>query len=209
MKTAIIIANGEPVETSVVLKNLSLGQFIVCADGGANFARKINIKPNVILGDFDSITEETQQYFSDVQKIHMQNQETTDLEKAIIYCIEKKIKKAILISVFGNRIDHVVGALGCMKKYSQEINLKIVDSYSEIIIIDRHTKIRTFKGEKISLIPLERCEGVTTANLKYELNNESLQIGVREGISNESLGNAALIDIKKGALLLYRFRNTV
>ncbi len=61
-------------------------------------------------------------------------------------------------------------------------------------------------GEKISLIPLERCKGVTTHNLKYRLQNESLELGIREGISNEATGRKVTISVKRGTLLLYRFR---
>jgi thiamine pyrophosphokinase len=65
--------------------------------------------------------------------------------------------------------------------------------------------IRTSKGAKISLIPVDRCTGVTTTNLKYPLKNALLETGVREGISNEATGRSATVSVAKGTLLLFRF----
>ena len=40
------------------------------------------------------------------------------------------------------------------------------------------------KGDFISLIPIPSCEEITTQNLTYPLNNETLKLGERSGTSN-------------------------
>jgi thiamine pyrophosphokinase len=127
------------------------------------------------------------------------------LEKAICYCIVKKISSATIIGATGNRIDHSTGSLGCFKKFGHLIEINIVDTVGELSLIRKKIQCKTKRNEKISLIPLERCERISTRNLKYALKNESLELGIREGISNESTANSITVSVKKGTLLLYRF----
>jgi thiamine pyrophosphokinase len=201
---ALIIANGTLPSKNMVKKFVSSADVIICADGGANAARKFNITPDIILGDFDSITTATKKYFKTVPQLFIANQNSTDLEKAICYCIVKKIPSATIIGATGNRIDHSTGSLGCFKKFGHLIEMKIIDTVGELTLIRKKVTIKTKRKEKISLIPLERCEGISTRNLKYALKNESLELGIREGISNESTANSIAVSVKKGMLLLYR-----
>ncbi len=202
---ALIIANGSHPSIRIVRKILSEVDLIICADGGANYARKQNIKPDIILGDFDSITNDTRKYFSDVKQLHIKDQYSTDLEKAISYCIKKKYNEAIIIGAFGSRLDHTTGSLGCFKKFHGNIQLQFFDNDATVSQIDKSIQFEATVGEKISLIPFDKCTSVTTHNLKYPLQNDVLEIGVQEGISNEAIASPVSISVKKGTLLLYRF----
>ncbi|MBI5214705.1 MAG: thiamine diphosphokinase [Ignavibacteriae bacterium] len=202
---ALIIANGSLPSMRIVRSLEQLADVVICADGGANHARALHIQPTIILGDFDSVTASTKRYFKDVPQLHINNEHSTDLEKAIQYCIEQGITSADIIGAFGDRLDHTTGSLGCFKKFGKNIGLRFVDSVGVLTRIKKSETIKTKKGEKLSLIPFGRCVGVTTNNLKYELNNSVVEIGVQEGISNEALSSSISVSVKKGILLLYRF----
>jgi thiamine pyrophosphokinase len=203
---ALIIANGHLPSVRIVRELVQSANVIVCADGGANHARKLKVKPTIILGDFDSITPATKKYYRSVPKVQINDEQSTDLEKAIAYCIKQKIESADIIGAFGDRLDHTTGSLGCFKKFGKKIELKFVDSVGVLTRINNSETIRTKKGEKLSLIPFGRCVGVSTKNLKYELNNAVMEIGVLEGISNFALSTFITITVRRGILLLYRFR---
>ncbi|OLD74709.1 MAG: thiamine diphosphokinase [Ignavibacteria bacterium 13_1_40CM_2_61_4] len=205
---ALILANG-PFPPPDVLRELRAhAALIVCADGGANWALRSKIKPDIILGDLDSILPSTKRHFRDTPILKMEDQESTDLEKAIRYCIGRRAASADIIGALGERIDHTTGSLGCFKKFGNRIRLRFVDGAGELTQIGRSVRFKTRKGEKVSIIPLDRCTGVTTRNLKYALKNGTLELGVREGISNEATGAVASVAVKTGTLLLYRFRNS-
>ncbi|MBI1807917.1 MAG: thiamine diphosphokinase [Ignavibacteria bacterium] len=178
---------------------------IVCADGGANHARRLGIRPHVILGDFDSITPSTIKYFKHVKQVHLEDQQSTDLEKAIAFCLQEKMISARVVGAIGCRLDHTVGNLGCFKKFGRQIELRFFDAVGELTLIGDMVSLTMRKGEKISLIPLERCSGVTTRNLKYALTNDVLELGVHEGTSNEAIAEGVHVRVKSGTLLLYRF----
>ena len=205
---ALIIANGTLPNPDFVRALAKFATFIVYADGGANHAQKLGIKPNIILGDFDSVLTSTREHFSDVEQLLIEDQNTTDLEKSILYCIEHNFTSVDIVGASGDRIDHTIGSLGCFKKYGDKIHIRIIDNMGEITLIRKQIHCKMKVGEKISLIPLERCTGVTTGNLKYGLNDEVLELGVREGINNEATSTQVSIQVETGTLLLYRFHGS-
>jgi len=205
---ALLIANGA-LPRAAILKKLAISaDLIVCADGGANSARRLSIKPDVILGDFDSIKATTRKYFRAVPQVFMPDQESTDLEKGIKFCIGMKIRSLDIVGATGSRADHSTGSLGCFKKFAGKIRIKLIEPEGEIRLLKNGIRLKAFKGEKISLIPLGRCSGITTKNLRYPLKNDFLELGIREGISNEATASEISVSFKSGTLLLYRFRHT-
>jgi thiamine pyrophosphokinase len=205
MMHALIIANGTLPNPDFVRALTKYANIIVCADGGANHAQSLNIKPHIILGDFDSIHTSVREHFREVEQLLIQDQNNTDLEKAILYCIDRNITSVDIVGAAGDRLDHTTGSLGCIKKYGSTIHIRMIDTLGEVSLIRNEIHCTMRKGEKISLIPLDRCTGITTTNLKYALNNDTLELGIREGISNEATSQQVSIRVETGTLLLYRF----
>jgi len=202
---ALIIANGTLPPRRLVRDLAKSADVVVCADGGANHARRMRVTPDVIVGDLDSVTSSIKKYFHRVPLIFVDDQDSTDLEKALEFCVQRRFKSVDVVGAIGDRLDHTTGSLGCFKKYGEKIELRLFDTVAAISLIRKKAQLLMRIGEKFSLIPLERCEGVTTKNLKYALRNEILELGVREGISNEALARDVSINVKRGTLLLYRF----
>ncbi len=200
----LIIANGVLPPFHIIRSLHSSCDIVVCADGGANHAKRLRITPDIILGDLDSITSATKKYFSAIPILHITDQNSTDLEKAITFCIQRNITTANVVGALGKRIDHATNSLGCFKRFRNAILLRMYDVNGLLTLIDKSADIPTRNGQKISLIPLDRCIGVTTKHLKYELKNSTLELGAREGISNEATSSSVSISVKKGTLLLYQ-----
>lgn len=200
---ALVICNGSMLPKKEIVPMLRPRPFIVCADGGANKARKLGIRPDVIIGDMDSITLGTERYFSDVEKIHLGDQYSTDLEKALELLIKRGIGRAIVLGATGGRPDHSFANLSILKKYRKKIRLLFSDPAGDIRIIERQCVFVAKAGTVVSLMPLGRCEGIWTTGLRYPLRNESLELGVREGASNEVISSPVRIAVKRGCLLLF------
>ncbi len=202
---ALIIANGTLPQPDFVRGLVKFANLIVCADGGANHARELGIKPNIIIGDFDSILPETRRYFTSVEQQHVDDQNSTDLEKAVEYCLNHKVTSADVVGASGARIDHTIVGLGIFKKYGARIHLRLLDTLGELTLIRKEIHLATREGEVFSLIPLDTCTGVTTKNLKYPLANEILAPGVRDGLGNIATSSDITITVADGSLLIYRF----
>jgi thiamine pyrophosphokinase len=202
---ALIIANGTLPPEKFIRALLSSADIVLCADGGANHARQLRIIPDIIIGDMDSITPSTKKYFHNIPRFKIDDQSSTDMEKTLELCRQLFVRNVDIIGATGTRADHTAGSLGCFKKYGTFLDLRMIDTEGFITRVKGKTSFKTTKGEKISLIPLERCTGVTTTNLLYPLTNGILELGIQEGISNEATGQRCSVSVKEGTLLLYRF----
>lgn len=201
---ALIVANGAAPPRTLARRLAAAADLVLCADGGANHALRLGLRPDVIIGDLDSITPATARRFRAVPSLRIAEQYSTDLEKTIRYALLHRYADITVVGATGRRLDHTAGNLACFRKFGARCTLRFIDAEGELTLIGRKTDIATRKGELLSLIPLERCTGVTTTGLKYSLRNAVLELGVREGTSNRALAGRAAVSVKRGTLLLYR-----
>lgn len=207
MKRAIIFYNGDLSNLTNTKKYIQPTDYIICADGGARHAINLTITPHIILGDFDSLTEDQQLYFNlhGVETLqYKKEKDETDSELALHYAIEKGYKTILLFGVFGSRIDHMltnIFALDYLKKLDTDVT--IIEGNQEIRVINDHKVLHGKKGDLVSLIPLKgTAKKVTTKNLQYPLNDEDLLFGYSRGISNVFTKDTAEISVKEGLLLI-------
>lgn len=206
MKKCIIIANGDLPKKNVVnyliYKNYNT---IICADGGANKAKKIGVIPNYIIGDFDSIDEPTKKFFQGKSKlIHIKRQNDTDVEKCLKFAIKNKFQEAILIGATGDRLDHSICNLSIVLKYFSNIKIKIVHQKSFLIPLTGINKLKTKIDEVISIYAFDEKTLITSKGLKYKLNNTALPFGKKESTSNKAIQNEIELVIENGVAFLIR-----
>lgn len=184
--------------------------YIIASDRGLEILDKFAIKPNYIIGDFDSIDKKIlNKYINTDIEIKELNPEKdyTDTHMAIKLAIELKSKQIIIVGAIGTRIDHTIANIHIIKEtLDNDIECKIIDERNEIQLINKKTILEKDKKYKyVSLIPLTtKVEGVTLEGFKYKLFNQTLEIGHSIGVSNEQVKELAQIDFKKGILILIK-----
>jgi thiamine pyrophosphokinase len=203
-KHALVICNGEMPSKHLIAPLLKTKPFILCADGGANKARLFGIEPHCIIGDLDSITQKTRHYYSSVPVIHVADQNSTDLEKSLDYLLTNHFMSATIIGATGERPDHTMANFSILLKYQPKIHLQFFDERCTVEVVKKKIKFSASVGQQISLVPMGKCTGIVTSGLKYPLRNESLELGVREGSSNEANQPAISVSVKTGSLLLFK-----
>ncbi|MBI3005618.1 MAG: thiamine diphosphokinase [Ignavibacteriales bacterium] len=202
-KRALILANGRP-PTKRLLTKLLNGAFFICADGGANTAARFGLKPDLIIGDLDSIQASTLRKFSRVPARRIADQNSTDLEKALSWVVRKGFHEIVVVGAAGHRLDHSIGNLSALAKFSRKAKIAFIDDNSELVGVGHSYEFEAPAGTIVSLIPLSLCEGIVTKGLKWELRNESLKLGLRESTSNVVKSSPVTILVRRGDLLLYR-----
>jgi thiamine pyrophosphokinase len=207
----IILANGKPPAKSVLsfLNNKGYS-ILICADGGANSARKLNVLPNYIIGDLDSINNNALKYYtgrSEIIKIKRQND--TDVEKCIKFAIKKKLDYIVLTGVTGDRLDHTFCNLGIVIKFSKLVNIRIIAESSLLVPYTGNVNLRTCSGETISLYGLDSKTKVLSEGLYYPLRNIALPFGVKESTSNLAKSNNIQLRISGGVIFVIRDLKTV
>jgi thiamine pyrophosphokinase len=207
MKRALILTNGKPPSKRLFEKLFALADWFVCADGGANTAARFDCPPDLIIGDLDSIEDETLAVFSNVDIKQLKDQNSTDLEKALREVIRKKCKEIIVIGATGERLDHAIGNLSALVKFSKKAHITFIDDIGTFIAVNHSIELHLPIGTIISLLPLSRCSGIVTKGLKWNLKNESLEFGVRESTSNVIVDSPVNIKVRKGSLVAFIVTN--
>jgi thiamine pyrophosphokinase len=204
MKTKILIlANGQPPSKRLLLRLLKQSAVFVCADGGANTAVRLGLRPDLIIGDLDSIASETLRKFRSVQTRRIADQNSTDLEKALSWVTRKGYADIVVAGATGRRLDHSLGNLSALVKFSRKAKIRFVDDVSVLCFVGSECEFEAPPGTVVSLIPLSLCEGIVTRGLKWELKNESLRLGFRESTSNMVKSSPVSIRVRRGDLLLF------
>ena len=101
VKRAILFINGDLASPPQV--PLKKKDFLIGVDGGTRLARKLGLKPDLIIGDFDSLPCPSRP-----KSVFKQSQELTDTEFALDYCVKHGFKDIVLVGVLGSRLDHLL-----------------------------------------------------------------------------------------------------
>jgi len=199
-KRALLFLNGKIKNFSKIKKIINKTDLLIGVDGGTKHILKLGLKPNYIIGDLDSYTPKNKTI--PVIK-YPTDKDFTDSELAIKFVIEKKYREIIIFAFAGDRLDHMISNL--MIFAALPANIVIYTDKQEFYFVKNKLEIIGQKNDLISLIPLfTDCQNVTTSNLKFPLNDETLTIKEGRGISNVMLSSKATVSLKSGTLLLVK-----
>jgi thiamine pyrophosphokinase len=202
---ALIIANGAECSSELLGQLLEWSPFIVVLDSAMERVMNLDIKVDVLLGDFDQNldVEKYKESQFPIEIIHTPDQNKTDLEKAFDYLIDRKIPAVNVIWATGKRADHTITNLTTIVNYRNKLKIVILDDHSKIYLLPYRFEKWYNKDSIISLIPIGEVSGITTENLFYSLQNETLQLGYRTGSSNHVSDDGIVTIIhENGDLLL-------
>lgn len=209
----IIISNGRLGDPAFFRKRLEArGDFLtICCDGAIRYLGQLNIQPDVIMGDMDSVDAAgLKKYSACGVKIlkYQSDKDATDTQLALEYALGLKPESIEIWGALGGRIDHALANLFLLKIAERSgIKTSLIDEYCEIFAVKKEISIDDAVGQTISLFPLgSQAEGISLNGFKYALDNETLEMGVSRGLSNIIVESPATIYIKSGSLLVIKFR---
>lgn len=179
--------------------------FIICADGGANYAKEINVRPDIILGDMDSISEETKVFYQGVEFLFFPTKkDETDTELAIDYAIKSGAREVTILGGLGSRMDHSLGNIYLLKRFFDAgVKAEIVDENNIIQLIGKKEEFQFPVGTVVSLLPIGGdVEGLTISGFEYPVTDGQMTINNPYGISNVTNLANQTIEFKMGLLLV-------
>lgn len=202
MKNVLILCNGRPPSHELFHEFRARSDLFIAADGGGNIARTLDAMPDIVIGDMDSFVSHEEET---VEINHQPGQETNDLEKALIYARENEGTHINILGATGYRLDHTLKNLSVLIQFHSHFeDIVLHDDYGTTKLLTKEFVAQLPVGTQISLFPLSgKVEGVHTKGLKYPLEKETLENGVRDGSSNEVVSNPVKITHEVGDLLLF------
>jgi thiamine pyrophosphokinase len=211
-ENVIIISGGrfgDPIFFKKKIAEIGASLIIVC-DGGVRHLQKIGIKPDVIIGDMDSIepAQLTNYSAQGVQIIkYPASKNFTDTELALDYALNLKPAAIYIWGALGGRIDHTLANVFLLRKGQKEgIKTYLIDEYCEAFIIDKEAAFVDAKGVTVSLFAFSpQVEGLSLSGFVYPLQDALLSMGELLGISNIINKAHAKISVRAGNLLVIRY----
>jgi len=218
MPRAVIFANGQLPDIEAARSLLHTDDYLIAADGGANHLMKMGILPEIVVGDLDSVDEDTLFELTSAEvdiEQYSEDKDETDIELALHYAVELRPSAILIIGALGGRLDQTLANLSVLTDPSLPgIDIRLDDAVEEVFFCRAsagkggQAKVHGRSGDTVSLIPWQApVEGVTTEGLQWPLYGETLYPDKSRGISNILLAGTAFVRIQSGLLLIVHRRS--
>jgi thiamine pyrophosphokinase len=198
-----ILTNGPMVYTDALKHQIQQCNWVIAVDGGLRHCEAMGIVPNLMVGDFDSVSRELMAKYPNVPLVVLDRaKDSTDLETALRTLDMTQVDKIYLYGGAGGRQDHVLGHYYFLLRYPGKLILQTGDETVFAVTPQLGTVVvPSVKGQTISLMPFYGpVHNVVTEGLKWELPGSTLHKDFL-GISNVCLGDQFTIRVGEGALL--------
>jgi len=169
----VILANGLFPTSKQGLDLLEAADQLICCDGAADKLIAYGLVPHVIIGDLDSVSTKIREQYASLL-IHLDDQNSNDLTKAVHYCIEKGYPSVTILGATGLREDHTLGNISLMIEYFPRIEVRIISDYGIFFLVQSGEEVQSYAGEKISFFSIDNSICVTSKGLKYPLDKLQL-----------------------------------
>ncbi|MBR1645756.1 MAG: thiamine diphosphokinase [Selenomonadaceae bacterium] len=191
------------------LAEVANGRKIFCVDKGIEICRKLELVPEILIGDFDSAENSSVEWARE-KKIpverHPVDKDLTDTQLALNRAAEIFGEHvAILTGCFGGRFDHLYSTIFTCAAIERKIFL--ADEREIIFFVTGGESVDVTFNQKplaLSLLPAtEICTGVTIKNVRWELDGATLTQNFPNAVSNRVIDKKISVSVESGKLAIY------
>ena len=183
------------------------GDCVLCADAGWLLARRANVKPMLVIGDFDSSDEPADEA---TRRVPVEKDDADTM-----LCLKRGLAMGLddflIVGGFGGRVDHTLAnfqALHYAALRGVRAGMNDGDSWATVVVdgavaVPRDVTGPAGRAQKLSVFALtDACRGVSIRGAKWTLEGATLTNAFPLGLSNEFTAPVAEIAVERGALLV-------
>lgn len=205
-RTVVVIGGHRPHRTVLQHAALQGVDIVICADSGFDHAIELGLRPDVVVGDLDSIADPSAPVAfgarilaADTDKDH------TDTELALEHALAVGSAEVTVVWGGGDRVDHVLGvfaalaapALGRLDRLTVLLGPDVV----HVVHGGRRLSIDIEIGSTVSLLSLSGTAlGVTTTGLRWPLHDDDLHDWRARGVSNVAVDRSVSVRVESGVV---------
>jgi thiamine pyrophosphokinase len=199
----IIFGNGPIADLAAAGAVVRASDFLIAADGGLHHLHALGLRPNVLIGDLDSIEPaEAQAVLAAGGRVERfpARKDQTDLELAVRLAKAEGASNLLIFGALGGRWDQTLANLLLLAHPDfRLLRVRLIDGNQQIYLIQQHTVIEGQPGDTVSLISLQgEARGITTRGLEYPLERGSLSFGSTLGVSNVLVTARGSVSVEDG-----------
>jgi thiamine pyrophosphokinase len=212
-----ILVSGGDINIELLSSYLKNKEYrIMAIDKGIEALSMINVKPDYILGDFDSVDKSIYESYiekypdAEVAKYNAEK-DYTDTELGIRTALKNGASSITIFGGTGTRLDHTIANIRTLNiALEQGVFAQIIDNNNRIYLAQNNLSLYKDKlfGNYISILPYENSlQKVTLKGFKYDLDNVIMLYGASTGISNEIISDEASITCDNGIFIIIESRD--
>lgn len=192
----VVLVGGGPVTAADMAEARSLGQSVVAADGGADRALALGVRPDAVIGDLDSLSAEALSVLGDA--VHaVTEQDSTDFEK----CLTRIAAPLVIAVGFGGaRLDHALAVFNTLARCPDR-RCVVLAEREVIVLAPPRITVDLAAGTRVSLFPMVSVAGRSTG-LRWPIDGIGFAPGGVIGTSNIADGPVDLAFDAPGMLLM-------
>ena len=195
------IYTGGSINKQNITESPKAGDLCIAADSGYANALSLGVKVDILLGDMDSIDNIPKDDKLEILRVPAEK-DFTDTQLAVNTALERGADDIVIIGGLGGRLDHTLSNLGVLARlWRLKIHAHATDGFNRVRYLDSTSTLIPKSGfTYLSLIAVsDKLKGVSIDGCKYPLKNAVITRDDQYAVSNEILGNCALISVRKGA----------
>lgn len=203
---AVVLSAGQIAEYERVRPWAAAADLVICADGGIRHAAALGLKPDLVLGDFDSAGAELIEAAAaagvSVERVPVEKDET-DTHLALDAAVRRGADEIVLLGGTGDRLDHTFSNLLLLPGVPSGVTVTVVDPKNVIRLLrpGGRLTVRAESGSYLSLLPLSpEAKGVVAEGVKWPLDGATLRWGQSLGVSNQIIEAEAFVAVREGYL---------
>lgn len=207
---ALIVLGGQMPSPGLLQTLAEKATLVLCADSGLEAALAGGIRPDAVVGDMDSVPEQTLRRFAsdDGQVLRLPcEKDDTDGVAVLDYAIERGAKQITLTGALGGRLDHALA--NCMllvRAANRGIIACIEEDGQHIELLRGRREIAGYKGQTFSLLPLGAAHVASLIGAHYPLHDYVMTSDYPIGISNLFERSTLCVEVDAGDVLFFQIK---
>ena len=198
----------------LTISQIPIGENDLCiaVDGGYEYCKLLEIEPDYILGDFDSIGEKEAENVAEIARnqedkviILPVDKDDTDMLAAIKLGLQEGYQSFRIYAGMGGRIEHSIANIQCLLYLKEHNAVGYLMDGTGMILVAKEEEIsfqESLEGY-MSLFSMGDTATVTIENMKYPLQEKEITNSFPIGISNEFIyGSKGKVTVHKGAVVM-------
>lgn len=203
---AVIFSNGDYASLAGVAARLRSDDWIICADGALKHLVDLQMWPDLLVGDFDSIDQDLLAA-AKARGVEMltfdREKDFTDTELAWLQVRQRGPEEVLVVGGWGGRLDHSLANLLLFAPFARQYRICMTDGLVDAYLTSGEIVLEQGQDKLVSLIALTpEARGVTAQGLRWPLTDATLGWGQGLGVSNIPIADSVSVRVQEGILLV-------